>query len=192
MQLNKAPATSIVYKGKTYQLTPYFDHVLTAIELLRDKTLLEVDRIDTALSCLVRGSYPVDYTLLESIFQLLSEREDKPGKKVFDFQQDAQLIYAAFWQTYGIDLYAQRGKLHWSTFCALLAGIPDNTRFSQVIDIRTRPLPKPTKYNAQEIQQLQQQKAKFALRTSPEEAAASVQDALVGLANNLIQIAKGR
>lgn len=190
MTLYESPPKQIKFHDKSYRLTLWFDHVLAALDVLQDQTMLETDRIDTALSFLVRGKYPVDVNLLDAIFDMLSRKKDKTAKKSFDFEQDSALIYAAFWQTYGIDLHTMRGKLHWLDFIALLAGLPENTRFAQVVDIRCRPLPKPTKYNAEEIAQLRRKKAEFALRVSPENAEKALQKSLAGLANDLIHMAK--
>ena len=180
----------IEFHGKRYRLTLWFDHVLAALDILRDQTMLETDRIDTALSFLVRGKYPVDAGLLNAVFDMLSRKKDKTAKNSFDFEQYSALIYAAFWQAYGIDLHEMCGKLHWLDFSALLAGLPENTRFSQVVEIRCRPLPKPTKYNAEEIAQLRRKKAEFALRVSPEDAERALQKSLAGMANDLIHMAR--
>ena len=69
------------------------------------------------------------------------------GPRVMDFHQDAALILAAFRQAYGIDLYHEQGRLHWLEFLALLSGIPQNTRLSEVMEIRACKVPPATKNN---------------------------------------------
>ncbi len=39
-------------------------------------------------------------------------------------------------QAYNIDLIEEQGKLHWKKFNALLSGLPDGTKFVEVMKIR--------------------------------------------------------
>jgi hypothetical protein len=80
---------------------------------------------------------------------------------VIDLQKDWQYIYAGFQQAYGINLF--KDDLHYLEFVALLNSLPGNTRMSQIIDIRTKPIPKANKYNQAEIARLTELKAEFAL-----------------------------
>lgn len=55
-------------------------------------------------------------------------RRDEPAKhdtgdgpRAFDFSQDADVIFSAFWERYGIDL--NRADMHWWQFMALLEGL---------------------------------------------------------------------
>ncbi len=57
------------------------------------------------------------------------------GKRaVLDFETDAALIYAGFMGEYGIDLC--EASLHWYKFCALLAGLGQDRRISQIMELR--------------------------------------------------------
>ena len=58
------------------------------------------------------------------------------NKQPFDFQKDAELIYAGFQQQYGIDL--QNENMHWWRFMILLENLGESTRLSKVIEDRTR------------------------------------------------------
>ena len=57
------------------------------------------------------------------------------GKHVFDAEADADYIYAAFYEQYGIDLIET--PMHWHKFCALLSGLSDDTCLMQIIRIRS-------------------------------------------------------
>lgn len=57
------------------------------------------------------------------------------GHKTLDYDADADYIYAAFVQAYGIDLMT--ADLHWWTFLALMRGLPDSTLISQVQGYRS-------------------------------------------------------
>lgn len=60
----------------------------------------------------------------------------KAAKKAYCFQQDADLIFAAFWEAYGIDLTAVKG-LHWWKFRALFQALPAECEFAKVMGYRT-------------------------------------------------------
>lgn len=56
------------------------------------------------------------------------------GEVLSDWWQDGDLIYAAFMESYGIDLFDVR--LHWHKFLALFRGLHD-TKLNEVIGIRS-------------------------------------------------------
>ncbi len=56
-------------------------------------------------------------------------------KQPFDFEEDADLIYAGFMQQYGIDL--QNSDMHWWKFMILLENLGSDTRLNRVIEYRT-------------------------------------------------------
>lgn len=60
----------------------------------------------------------------------------KSPRKAFDFEQDANLIYAAFYATYNISLTTV-DFLHWWEFMALFEGLPETTLMQRVIYWRT-------------------------------------------------------
>jgi hypothetical protein len=61
---------------------------------------------------------------------------ERPGVRFFDYFQDAPLIVAAFQQAYGLGL-DEITSMHWWRFLALFQGLPGNTRFTEVVSIRT-------------------------------------------------------
>ena len=85
---------------------------------------------------------------------------------MIDFHQDAAMIRSAFFRI-GIDLLKDR--IHFFQFMELLADLPKDTALMRTIDIRTRPVPKATKENREQIAALQKMKAKVAIKVSPEE-----------------------
>ncbi len=58
-----------------------------------------------------------------------------PTKKAFDFEYDADLIYAAFLQQYNLDLVDS--TLHWWKFRALLDSLSEETQFVKVVQYRS-------------------------------------------------------
>ena len=57
------------------------------------------------------------------------------SKQAFDFEADADLIYAGFIQQYGIDL--QTEEMHWWKFMILLENLGGDTRFQKIMEYRT-------------------------------------------------------
>jgi hypothetical protein len=63
------------------------------------------------------------------------EEEDLP-LRLYSFAKDANLIYAAFRQTHGIDLTTAR--LHWFEFLALFMDLGKDTTFCGLVNLRQR------------------------------------------------------
>lgn len=61
-------------------------------------------------------------------------KDSGSGAETLDFDIDAELIYSAFLQQYGIDILEE--KMHWHKFKALLKGITGDTLLGQVIGYR--------------------------------------------------------
>jgi hypothetical protein len=100
------------------------------------------------------------------------------------------MIRAAFRQAYGIDLY--RDRLHWIEFSELLNAIPEGSRYAEVVGIRVRPMPAPTKWNAQEREWLMKAKADVAIHLSEKEQAKKYQEDVAKVFSGLMGIiAKG-
>lgn len=64
----------------------------------------------------------------------VSQGQGSTNKALFNFDYDAELIYAAFMQQYGIDLC--ESTMHWWKFRALVNGLAEDTHFSKVIQCR--------------------------------------------------------
>lgn len=174
LDLCKQLPYQIKYENKTYRLRPYFDVVLRVFEIQHIDWLSDTDKIDLSLSHLVIGKKPKGLNqkieLLVAVYQLLFGKEKgNEQAKVFDFVQDAPYIYAGFLECYGIDLFGLQGKLHWFKFISLFTGLAEETRMMKIISIRAKPLPKQTKYNAEEIEHLLRLKQQYALNISEEE-----------------------
>lgn len=196
MVLDRKPPRHIVFGGRKIKIKPYFWRVLRCNEAMSDALLTDVDKIDVCLRVLVgrwalwrfRGD---KQQLFDAVFAFLAQDKSGDGTKLFDFVQDADYLYAAFLQTYGLNLLGKSGaKLHWWIFTALLYGLPENTRLMQIVDIRARPLPKPTKYNADELQQLMRLKARYRLDDTERERGKQLADGLWKLAAVLKNMAK--
>lgn len=178
---------SVTYKGRKYDLTPAYDNVLT---MFADVEGVPEHRVPEIMGYYLLRVPSKDAGLLQAVSAVLFPQAKTVHQKSMDFIQDGQLIYAAFMQAYGIDLNDQRGKLHWWKFTALLRGLPSNTRFMEVVQIRTKPMPAPTKHNAQERAQLIRLKQEYALELSAEEREQQLQDGLRNMARMMLSMAK--
>lgn len=90
----------------------------------------------------------------------------KKARRVYDFEQDAGRIYAAFRQVYGVDL--QSTPLHWWAFRAMLFALPDSCLQGKVMGYRAIDVSKlkgPEKKRIQRLQQI------YAIRACTTEAA---------------------
>jgi hypothetical protein len=62
--------------------------------------------------------------------------DDTKQRAPYDIRYDGDYIYSSFLQAYGIDLFDVQGELHWRKFNALLSGLPEGTKFMEVVKIR--------------------------------------------------------
>lgn len=189
MKLQDKLPRGVTVRGRFYKLDTDFRSVLNFIDTLARDDLLPEAREYLALRCVMRRPPKHTAEVLLAVKQLMYPAAKKaPDKaKITDFEQDADLIRAAFLQVYGIDLYT--AKLHWLEFSALLACLPEGNRYSDVLGIRARPMPAPTKYNAKEREWLAKAKADLALHVSDEEARVTLENSLRGVAASLLALA---
>lgn len=164
MTLQKQPNATIVYDNVEYKFFPYFNRVLTLLsEVFPSEELSDAQKIYLTVTS-VSDAPPT-----QEIFELIVHELFPPKKKhtddtkTMDFEQDAALIYAAFLQTYGIDLYAVRNQMDWRIFVALLKGIPENTELSRTIKIRGMKVPERTKDNSEYVDSIIKAKRAVAL-----------------------------
>lgn len=176
--------------GRIYTLTPWFDNVLQMYQAIEG--LDSWDKPEVMLSYLVKQKVKPSLELLQAVSGVLFTPSKGGGDKAFDFVQDSPLIYAAFMQAYGMDLVEQQGKLHWWKFQSLLNGLPSNTRFSEIVSIRMKPIPAPTKYNKEEREELMRLKAVYALNLTSKEREEQLQRSLWNVVQYLQSVAKGK
>ena len=155
--------------GKRYKMDFDFRNVLRMMETLAREDLVPEARDYLALKCLTKRPRNVSKVLAAVNETLFDKEPSHNDKKITSFEQDAPLIRAAFRQVYGIDLF--RDRVHWLEFTDLLRGLPEGNRYEEVLGIRSRPLPAPTKYNAKEREWLMKAKQSVALHLSEREAA---------------------
>lgn len=189
MKLQDRLPDGVTVDGKFYKLDFSFRNVLRMIDILDDDTLIPEARAYNALHCLCKRPKNA-LKVLEAVKGLLFKApRKKGGQRVTDWVQDAGLIRAAFRQAYGIDLY--RDDLHWIEFTELLNAIPEGNRYSEIVGIRARPMPEPTKWNQKEREWLLQAKADYALDLTDKEQAEQYKRDVANVASVLMAMAGG-
>src|SRR5690625_1601397 len=180
---------TVEINGKTYELDMAFDNILRLFDLIQDKEIDDITKINTGLIMLINDPLD-DYDtqekaeiFIELFNEVLGESKKKQlvdldgnpmpdisedDKKAFDLAQDAEYIYASFMHTYQIDLFEMQGKLHWKKFKALLNGLSEDSIFSRIVGIRTAELPS-GKGMQKERERLRKLKQKFALEEDDED-----------------------
>ncbi|MCB6436528.1 Gp15 family bacteriophage protein [Thomasclavelia ramosa] len=197
MILYKSLPTEIRYKNRKYKIKPYFNNVLFCLEVFNNNAYTDEEKIYLCYKALIKKqlaqhNYTEVVAILSKVFDVLFEDKNKrkENKKSFDFTQDAKYIYAGFMQCYGINLFEYKNKLHWWEFNALFQGLSRDTRIMQIIDIRTRPIPRRDKTNGEYINNLLKQKAEYKLELSQEEQEKEIQQSLGDLFSALSNMAE--
>ena len=164
MTLQTKPNATIVYDNVEYNFFPYYNRVLTLLtEVFPSEELTDAQKIYLTVTS-VSDAPPSQGTFELIVHELFPpKKKHTDDTKTMDFEQDAALIYAAFLQTYGIDLYAVRNQMDWRIFVALLKGIPENTELSRVIKIRGMKVPERTKENSEYVDSIIKAKRAVAL-----------------------------
>lgn len=163
LDLSRKLTDKLVIDDEEFPLNLSFDNVLRLFEMWRDEDVPEFVKPHFGIRILT-GENLEDFTVEEmsevfnEVFEehiSLSEVEDnhveydlagnpmkttasngKQEQAPYDIRFDGDYIYASFLQAYGIDLFDVQGDLHWKKFNALLSGLPEGTKFMEVIKIR--------------------------------------------------------
>ena len=178
-------------RGRTYKLNLDFRNVLQYMEMLARDDLLPDAREYLALRKLTKHPPRQLSKLTDAVKGLLFPETKRPAshEKLTDFAQDADLIRAAFRQSYGIDLY--RDKVHWLEFSSLLNALPEGSRYAEVLGIRARSVPAPTKYNKAERDWLIKAKAQCALEKSDKEITDAYTAGVLSAFRGMMSMVKG-
>mgnify|MGYP002741678398 FL=1 len=163
LDLSRKLTDKLVIDDEEFPLNLSFDNVLRLFEMWRDEDVPEYVKPHFGIRILT-GETLEDFTVEEmsevfnEVFEehiSLSTVEDnhveydlagnpmkttasngKQEQAPYDIRYDGDYIYASFLQAYSIDLFDVQGKLHWKKFNALLSGLPEGTKFMEVIKIR--------------------------------------------------------
>lgn len=155
--LTSEPEKQIELCDKVYTVNDAFDNIISVFEIT-DKNP-NIFGIELAIIALIGELPNISEEMMVKLYQKLARiyinDGDKPKvikdlqgniiptkrEEWYSFKYDAWAIYSGFMQAYGIDLKKERGKLRWCNFKALLNGLPSNTRFKEILEIRMRKYP---------------------------------------------------
>ena len=167
---------SFKFKGETFHVNLAFDNILLLFEMFNDESLANEEKIVLSLEMLVNEYEKIRFDSPEefiSLYQYVMKEflgydseetnEESDKKKTYDFEKDAELIYASFYAAYHIDLIEQKGKLHWRKFITLMRNLDDKTAFKKVVEIRTMKVPKTDKHNHEQVAQIRKLKQIYSL-----------------------------
>lgn len=139
------------WNGEIYKVDMSFDNILRLYEMFDDDILLSEEKPFIAIQMMMSNS--IKFGSIDEgikLFKFLAKEfldidvddtEESDSVKVFDFKKDAELIFASFYSEYKMDLFEMHGKLHWKKFIALFNNLSDESRFKQIVEIRTMKVP---------------------------------------------------
>lgn len=136
--------TSLLYEGNVAHMDTRVCRVLQCFLLSEDGTVPVGMRITAIVEAMVSNHSDFSPAQYPGLYEKLCDfmagypsggSRGKKAQKLLSYEQDHALIVSAFRQAYGIDLKTLK-MMHWWEFLALMAGIPDDTRLSGVINIR--------------------------------------------------------
>lgn len=191
MKLYESLPRHVTAGGKRYKVNLDFRNVLRMMDELDREDILPQAAQYLALKCVMRRVPKNTAEVLKAVTQVCfssgKKRKSGDGKRLTSYTQDAGVIRAAFLQTYGIDLWT--ADLHWLQFRDLMEGLPsEGSRYAEIISIRGRPMPKPTKYNADERKWLIDAKKAYALEMTEAEQESQYQQDVLNVFNGLMSM----
>lgn len=152
--LDQSPET-VMISGLSYKINTDFRFILKCLRQLESSESKE-NAAKTVLNAFYFYNIPSDIETAIEIFRsfiminLESESQEDSEEvmqdKVFDMLFDLNYIYAAFMQVYKIDLL--NIKMHWWQFKTLVDGLPTGTKLSDIVEIRSRDVPKDPRQRA--------------------------------------------
>lgn len=199
LTLTKVFDDSFDYYGSILNVDMSFDNILRLFEMFEDEAFSNYEKVLIALEILIY-EYEKDikelnfseqltlykYVLKEFLGINLEKNKNDGGestnKKTMDFTKDAGLIYASFLSEYKIDLFEERGILHWDKFSALLSNLGDSTAFKQVVSYRTMKVPTTKEASEEYRNHVIKMKQVYGLE-DPEEKAENLENTLDSIAS---------
>jgi len=173
--------TEVEISGMIYKVDLSFNNVMKLLDLIKMPHIRDVEKVYTGIYLLLGTELELErdqqFVVFETLIKTFVHTEDQQEtqidlegnvmpnadkQQIYDLAHDATYIYTSFKHAYNINLFEEQGKLDWREFKILLRDLPDETKFKQVIDIRTRSYPK-GKGMSEERKKLKELKRTFAL-----------------------------
>lgn len=140
-KLFSPPPDYIISGGKKYNINTDFRVWVDICNVMADEKISAKDKLCFLLINGYCDTLPDNMgEAVSALIGFMNKYERKNHEKkdrtpVFSFLKDEALIYAAFFQQYGFNLYTE--QLHWWEFLALLSALDDNTAFMRIVGYRS-------------------------------------------------------
>lgn len=162
MSLYQSPPETVLIEGAEYHVETDFRAWVAFQGILLGKDI-DQQKAEKIAAMMGRMGLPQTKEALEAMLRFYagaSTEKTTGGKnvKAFDFEQDSEYIFSAFYEAYRIDLSVE--KLHWWRFKALFKSLPEDCEFCKIMRYRTADLKKVPKEQRQFYREM---KAKYAL-----------------------------
>lgn len=116
------------------------DRILAAIDLYFD-SYPEGERLEDVLDAVLWFYSCGKRTSMKDEEQTENETDDPPNQVAYSFEYDADYIFAAFLQQYGINLNRVK-HLHWWEFKAMFTGLTQDCEFVKIMGYRVTKITK--------------------------------------------------
>ncbi|MBQ3038206.1 MAG: hypothetical protein IJD30_03400 [Clostridia bacterium] len=146
---------SVFASGSEYKINTDFRVWIQISEIIANESLSEYDRLLSVLILAFKSKIPDNpIDAIKALMIFFSKGGEKgTSRPVIDFRVDEGLIYAAFMQQYGIDLY--KADLHWWKFRELLNALGEDCMLTRIIGYRSaRPSEIPDKKHRAFVQKM--------------------------------------
>ena len=140
---------SVVVGGVRYAVNWQFEYMVLVELILSESGMDDSEKMARALMVFYRDELPPDLgAARDALVRFYVGDAPKMGsakagdaEALYSYEHDGDLIFAAFWQAYGINL--NRAKdLHWYEFRALLRGLGEDCLFAKAVGYRAMDLSK--------------------------------------------------
>ena len=135
IDLSQALPNTITVDGKAYLVKTDFRDWLQFSKVLERKDATLADTL-----FLFKEDYP-DKDFSKELIEFFTNPNNIPNytdngstEVLLDYLEDSEFIYASFMAVYGIDLCDV--EMHWWKFKALLLGLPEDSKYKQILTLR--------------------------------------------------------
>lgn len=171
----------IDFGGEQHAIDMSFDNIINVQNLILDEDEDSYFKVIMAVTLLLDVEFETlidnfDFDYLYDIFEellnligFINKESDSDGdagaptKKVFDYKQDSEAIFASFFYAYNLDLIEAKGQLHYFKFKALLENLPEDASLSKIIGYRTMKIPTQKESSKEYISHIKKMKQLYKL-----------------------------
>lgn len=166
--LQNALPDSVMVDGRAYKIKTNYPEWIHFEQAMLDETL-DDDTREAVINGLFIDEPPPFKDAVSALMWFYrcgkTRRQQKQGAggvskrnvKVFDYDFDADLLWAAYLGQYHRDINTERGTLHWWKFRAMFRGMNEGCKLVKVMEIRgcdTSKLKGDARRNAEELQKI--------------------------------------